>query len=104
MTSSFEKPNTNPSARSIRTTSTSSPSASDSRVVSSSPPNPAPSTTTRIVRLRPLPDRRRYRVGIVVEAQWSGAELGVERLQTLVHLVDEVAHLVGRLVDALAGL
>ena len=48
ITSSLEKPNTNPSAWSISTTSTSSPSSSESRVVSSKPPKPAPNTSTRM--------------------------------------------------------
>ena len=58
ITSSFEKPNTNPSDRSISMTSTSSPSSSDNRVVNSSPPNPAPNTTTRMnepYRPKPTP-------------------------------------------------
>ena len=97
ITSSFEKPNTNPSARSISTTSTSSPSSSDNRVVSSRPPNPAPSTTTRM----PFPRRTTPTQDATTG---SGAELGVEGLEALVHLADQVAHLVGGLVDALAGL
>src|SRR4051794_18537792 len=47
MTSSFEKPNTNPSVLSMRVMSTSAPSSSTSVLVSSSPPKPAPRTTTR---------------------------------------------------------
>src|SRR4051812_21441944 len=50
MTSSFEKPNTKPSALSMSTTSMSSPNSSDNLVVSSSPPNPAPNTTIRMGR------------------------------------------------------
>lgn len=34
----------------------------------------------------------------------SGAELGVEGVEALVHLAHQVAHLVGSLVDALLGL
>ena len=49
ITSSFEKPKTKASARSISVTSTRSPSASDSRVDSSSPPNPAPRMSTEVV-------------------------------------------------------
>src|SRR5918993_1693422 len=48
MTSSFEKPNMNASARSISVTSTWSPSSSDIRVDSSRPPKPAPSTSTEV--------------------------------------------------------
>src|SRR5262249_17188044 len=61
ITSSLEKPNTNPSAWSISTMSASSPSTSDSRVVSSRPPKPAPRTRIRMDFCIPPGDWRQTR-------------------------------------------
>ncbi len=63
ITSSFEKPNTNPPALSISVMSAASPSISESRVVSSRPPNPAPSTRIRIFVIAGCATMRMYGLG-----------------------------------------
>jgi hypothetical protein len=68
ITSSFENPKTNPSVRSIRTTSPPGPSSPANREVSSKPPKPAPNTKTRI--------RRTLRVAVAAHNPLSVTTLG----------------------------